>query len=122
MPSKDLIWPPNHKLVPIEILGVSDPDGDEFTITINSIFQDEPVDSTGDGKFAPDGFGVGASSASIRAERKGSGNGRVYYIDFTAHDDRGGQCAGLVVVGVPKSKGKKGFPIDDGPICDSTVE
>jgi predicted extracellular nuclease len=122
MPSKDLIWPPNHKLVPIGILGVTDPDGDEFTVTINSIFQDEPVNSTGDGKFAPDGFGVGASSASIRAERKGSGNGRVYHIGFTAQDDRGGQCSGFVVVGVPKSKGKKESPIDDGPIYDSTVE
>ena len=109
-------------MAPIYILGVTDPDGDAFTLTINSIFQDEPVDSTGDGKFAPDGFGVGTSSASIRAERKGSGNGRVYHIGFTAEDGRGGQCSGLVKVGVPRSKGKKGSPIDDGPIYDATVE
>lgn len=122
VPSKVSLWPPNHKLIPIDILGVKDPDGDPVSIRVDSIFQDEPVDSKGDGKFAPDGFGVGASALLIRAERKGrKGNGRVYHIGFTALDDRGGQCSGSVKVGVPKKKKKKSVPVDDGPIYDSTV-
>lgn len=117
------IWPPNHKWVPVEILGVTDPDGDPVTITIDSIHQDEPVDSYGDGRFAPDGMGVGSSVAEVRAERaasrKGPRNGRVYHIGFTAEDGRGGYCSGEVLVGVPHSV--KSTPVDDGSLYDSTT-
>ena len=29
-PSIDTIWPPNHKFVPVNILGVTDPDGVDY--------------------------------------------------------------------------------------------
>lgn len=119
--SLDTIWPPNHKFVAVDVLGVTDPDGDDVTITIDSIYQDEPVDSTGDGSFVPDGQGVGNTTAEVRAERDGSGNGRVYHIGFTADDGKGGTCSGEVLVGVPKSQGKNGAPVDDGALYDSTV-
>jgi hypothetical protein len=64
--------------------------------------------------------GVGASTAEVRPERAGSGNGRVYHITFTADDGHGGTCSSEVLVGVPKSQGKKGGPVDDGPLFDST--
>ena len=121
LPSVDSLWPPNHKFVEVDILGVTDPDGGVVTVTVDSIFQDEPVDSTGDGSFAPDGMGVGTSSAELRAERDGGGNGRVYHVGFTAEDGQGGSCTGEVLVGVPKNKGKKGAPVDDGALFDSTV-
>ncbi len=120
--SIDTVWPPNHKFHVVNILGVTDPDGDDVTITIDSIFQDEAVDSTGDGNSAPDGTGVGTSTASVRAERAGTGNGRVYHIGFTAEDENGEVCSGEVLVGVPKRKKKKGAPVDDGPLYDSTVQ
>ena len=93
-------------------------------ITIDSIFQDEPVDSDGDGSFgdgsfAPDGRGVSTSTAEVRVERAGAGNGRVYHISFTANDVYGGSCSGEVLVGVPKSQ--DGGPVDDGALFDSTV-
>ncbi len=90
-------------------------------ITIDSIFQDEPADSNGDGRFAPDGDGVGTSTAEVRAERAGVGNGRVYHIRFTAHDAYGGSCFGEVLVGVPKSRGRRGGSVDGGALFDSTV-
>jgi len=122
VPSIDIIWPPNHEHVSISILGVTDPDGDPIDITVDAISQDEPVDTVGDGKFVPDGEGIGTSTARIRAERSGSkkvlGNGRVYHIFFTADDGQGGSCWGEVTVGVPHDRGK--IPVDDGALYDST--
>jgi|WetSurMetagenome_2_1015567.scaffolds.fasta_scaffold63715_2 hypothetical protein len=120
-PSKTSLWPPNHKFVKVNVLGVTDPDGDPITIRIDSIFQDEPVNGKGDGNTSPDGQGIGTSSAEVRAERQGSGNGRMYHIGFTADDGKGGACSGEVLVGVPKSQGKKGGPVDDGAFFNSTV-
>lgn len=121
--SSDLLWPPNHKWVDIEIMGVIDPDGDPVTITIDAIRQDEPVDTTGDGCFSPDGDGIGTGTAWVRSERCGpanrAGNGRVYHISFTADDGRGGFCSGEVRVGVPHDR--KAVPQDDGAAFDSTV-
>ncbi|MFQ5598069.1 MAG: hypothetical protein ACE5GK_08465 [Nitrospiria bacterium] len=114
------LWPPNHKLVTIDIQGVLDPEDDPINIRIASITQDEPVNGVGDGNTAPDGFGIGASSAQVRAERSGKGNGRVYVIGFHAEDGRRGACIGQVTVGVPHDQGKGSVPVDDGQIFDST--
>jgi hypothetical protein len=124
-PSKEMLWPPQHKFVLVEVLGVTDDNGDPITITIDSIFQDEPVDVADDdgddGNTSPDGQGIGTSSAEVRAERDGLGNGRYYHIFFTADDGYGGTCSGEVLVGVPISKGADGAPIDDGALYDSTI-
>lgn len=121
--SVDRLWPPNHKFVDINVLGVTDADGDPITITVDSIFQDEATDTYGDGRFAPDGTGVGTETASVRAERTGNvnvpGNGRVYHIAFTAEDGIGGACSSAVTVGVPHDK--KDIPIDEGALHDSTI-
>ena len=122
-PSIDTLWPPNHKFVSIDILGVTDPDSDQVTITIDSIFQDEPLNTHGDGNTRPDGMGVGTSTAKVRAERTGTkkvpGDGRVYHIGFTA-DDGQDQCSGEVSVGVPHDRGRRSIPVDGGALYDST--
>jgi hypothetical protein len=120
-PSVDTLWSPNHKFVAVNVLGVTDPDGDPVTITIDGIRQDEPVNGLGDGDTSPDGAGVGTDTASVRAERAGNGNGRVYTIDYTAMDDKGATCSGDVTVSVPKNQGKHGAAVDDGPTFDSTT-
>lgn len=116
------LWPPNHRLVPIDVLGVTDPDGDPVTISIAAIMQDEPTDAHGDGRFTPDGMGIGTSTAEVRAERAGTnqvpGNGRVYHIGFSAADGRGGVCSGTVLVGVPHDRSKAA--VDEGPRYNST--
>jgi hypothetical protein len=119
-PSIDTLWPPNHKLHDITVLGVTDPDGDPITLTIDSIFQDELTDEPGSGNTAPDGFGVGTDTASLRAERSGKLNGRVYHIGFIALDGQGASCSGSVAVSVPHDKGKKGAAVDEGALVDST--
>jgi hypothetical protein len=122
-PSVATLWPPNNKFVPVQVLGVTDPDGDPVTITIDAIRQDEPVNTFGDGSFTPDGKGVGTTTAQLRAERSGTakvpGNGRVYHVFFTADDGRGGTCSGEVRVSVPHDMSKPA--IDGGALYDSTA-
>jgi hypothetical protein len=118
-PSKSLLWPPNHRRVPITVSGVTDVDGDPITITITSIFQDEPTNKRGDGNTAIDGF-IGTGTASIRAERAGNGDGRVYHIGFTATDGAGGACNRTVLVGVPHDN-HGAAPVNGGPLYNSTV-
>ena len=95
-------WPPNHQFVPVQISGVTNPGGGALTISVTSIFQDEPTDGLGDGNTCPDGTGVGTATANLRAERGTLGNGRVYTVSFTA-TGAGGSCQGSVTVCVPYS-------------------
>jgi hypothetical protein len=119
-PSTSVLWPPDQKFVNVDVLGVIDPDGDPVTITITGIYQDEEVDARGSGNTAPDGSGVGSSTAAVRAERSGRGNGRVYHISFQADDGRGGACTGTVMVSVPHDQ--SGAPaVDEGALYDSTI-
>ena len=118
IPSTDSLFPPNHKMNDITISGVTDPDGDAVTLMIDGITQDEPTNGTGDGDTSPDGDGVGTDTAQIRAERSGTGDGRVYEISFTADDGNGGMCTGMVSVGVPHDK--KSTAVDSGQNFDST--
>ena len=113
-PSIEYLWPPNHRFVDVTIEGVTDPDGDEVTITILSITSDEPT-----AKHAPDAYGVGTDTVSLRAERSGSGNGRVYVITFIANDGRGGEAIGTVKVYVPHDQ-RGCICIDDGQKYDAT--
>ncbi len=119
------LWPPNHKMVPVSITGLTDADGDALAVTITSIRQAEPTNTSGDGSTEVDGSGVGTSTAQVRAERSGTpkvpGNGRVYHIAFTADDGNGGSCSGVVRVGVPHDQGGRSVPVDDGPLYDSTT-
>lgn len=115
--SPSVLFPPNHQLVAVSIVGVSDPDGDAVTITPTSVAQDEPVLGTGSGDTEPDAT---PSPLALRAERSGQGNGRVYTVSFVADDGRGGSCTGTVQVCVPHDQRTGGACIDDGPVFDST--
>jgi len=115
------LWPPNHKMVPVTIAGVTDPDGDPLAIAVTAIAQDEPLDATGDGSTCPDGIGVGIATASLRSERSGNGDGRVYHVAFQAVDVCGAPCLGSVTVCVRHDRGKNGTCADGGPLYDSTL-
>jgi hypothetical protein len=113
------LWPPDHKLVPVQIVGVSDPDNDQVRITVTRVTQDEPVAGLGAGDTSPDAV-IGAQSVLLRAERSGTGNGRAYVVWFRA-DDGQATCEGSVPVTVPHSTRPGGGPVDDGQFFDSTV-
>lgn len=116
------LWPPNHKMKLVEIDGVMDEDSTYNTVTlaIDGVTQDEPVNGLGDGDSSPDAViqaGDPADTVLLRAERSGTGNGRVYAVEFTA-DDGFESCTGSVGVTVPHSR--KSTAEDDGQTYDST--
>jgi len=76
---------------------VSDPDSNA-TITIDAIIH-------------PDG------TVLLRAERAGTGDGRVYHIHFTASDPEG-SASGVVAVTVPNQR--QDAAVDGGELHDST--
>ena len=120
-PSVEVLWPPNGKYVNVTVEGVTDPDGDN---TITGVTCDEPsasAEGAGGKKYAPDAMGVGTDTASLRAERSGEGNGRVYVVHFLAGDGRGEETTGSVTVYVPHDVRKGEFIcVDDGQLYDAT--
>lgn len=121
------LWPPNHKFVDGEILGVTDPDGDVVTITITAITSDEPTSTdkgSGGAKHAPDASINGAAKFSVRSECSGTADGRVYTILFRATDDKGAESTGSVTVGVPHDQSPPTEPcqaVDSGQFYDATA-
>ena len=120
-PSTATLWPPNHKLVSVSIEGVTDPDNEQVTITITGVTQDEPIDGLGDGDTSPDAV-IQGDTVLLRAERSGTGDGRVYEVHFTADDGQGSTCKGSVRVSVPHDKKKTENATDSGQNYDSTQQ
>jgi hypothetical protein len=121
VPHPGVLWPTHEQFVDVAIEGVTDPDGDAVTLTITGITQDEPLTGRrGAGRRCSDAAGVGTATASVRAERMGEGNGRVYHVSFVADDGRGGHCAAVVTVCVPHDQGSGHPCVDEGPLFDST--
>jgi hypothetical protein len=116
-PTVESLWPPDHKHVAVGIVGVTDPENDPVTLTILSVTQDEPLNAVGDGDSSPDAV-VQGSTVLLRAERSGTGNGRVYRISFEATDGNGGSCTSSTVrVSVPHDR--NGTAVDSGQTYDS---
>jgi chitinase len=116
-----VLWPPDHRMVPVHIAGVVDPNSND-TITITGVTQDEPTNGLGDGDTPIDAI-ISGDSVLLRAERSGKGDGRVYWVYFTASDPEtvalGNSPTGIVKVMVPHDK-KTDTAIDSGQKYDST--
>jgi hypothetical protein len=110
---------PNPLFVPLTMTGATDPDGDPVTLSVTSVFQDEPVNEigAGAGTSSPD---ASLLPLAVRAERNGTGDGRVYHIAFTADDGKGGTCSGTAPVCVQHDRGTGSSScIDGGPLFNS---
>jgi hypothetical protein len=118
--SRAMIHRPNHKFREISIAGVVDADGDALEITVEDVYQDEITEPYGRRSTCPDASGLGRDRVWLRAERSERGDGRVYQVDFTADDGKGGVCEGSVEVCVPQV-GRRGKLLcgDQGPRYDS---
>jgi hypothetical protein len=130
-----LLWPPDHKLADVKIVGVTDPDSRKVNVTVTHVTQDEPVgciarrgsrdycedddETRGCRHTTPDAIIHRDGHVALRAERREHGNGRVYHITFQADDGAGGQCIGQVTVCVP---GNRHHPtcMDDGQRYEAT--
>jgi len=106
-PTPSVLWPPNHKMVPVAInYDVSDNCGRGSGITcVLSVTSNEPVDGPGDGGTAPDWEIVDSHHVRLRAERAGSGIGRIYTITITCTDAGGNSSAKTVAVSVSHDQG-----------------
>jgi hypothetical protein len=113
-PSTASLWPPDHTLRSVTLSGASDPDGDAVALSITGVTQDEPVNGTGDGDTSPDAaLGPASNEVQVRAERSGTGDGRVYRLAFTVTDGDA-SCSGVALVGVPDDRRPGGAAIDSG--------
>jgi hypothetical protein len=111
--SPPLLWPPNNRMAPVSIRGVTDPDGNPVTITVTGVRQDEPLSGKG-----ANASGIGTATVSLRADRAGNGDGRVYHLTFTAEDPLGASCTGEVTVCVPHDQRRRTC-VDGGPVFRS---
>jgi hypothetical protein len=111
--NQTILWPPNHKMVDIVIeANASDNSGSPVTLSA-VVSSNEPIEGLGDGDTAPDWTEPmldqenGLITLQLRAERSGSGDGRVYTVTITATDGSGNSTAADVEIIVPHDNRKK---------------
>jgi hypothetical protein len=105
--SPDKLWPPNHKLVPITPTVVATDICDPNPIVrLISISSNEADNGNGDGNTTGDIAVTDDFTYSLRAERVGSGTGRIYTIVYEAEDQSGNKTQAEATVVVPKSMGQ----------------
>ena len=98
------LWPPNQKMVPISIVAVVKEACCVENWKIISVTSNESADN---GDITPDWIITGDHGLSLRADRNGKGNGRVYTIIIQAQDCAGNLSAPVTLtVTVPHDQGK----------------
>ena len=93
----------NHKLVDVTV---------RYTVTDNcgpvinalTVSSNEPINGLGQGNTAPDWEIVDPHHLRLRAERSGTGSGRVYTITITSTDSAGNSSTKQLFVGVPHDR------------------
>jgi len=111
----DELWPPNHKMktiiATVTVTDICDPFP---SIVLTSIVSNEPDNGLGDGDKPNDiqdaEIGEEDYVFSLRAERSGIGDGRIYTITYTVTDASGNSSSASTTVMVPHDKGKKAAP------------
>ena len=101
-----VIWPPNHKMVPVTVLADASAVCGPPVCRIVAIASDEPSNGVGDGNTSPDAHIVAALTAEIRAERAGGSLGRTYTITVECTDTAGNATRKDTQVFVPHDQRK----------------
>jgi uncharacterized protein len=96
------LWPPTHRYVTVE----ADVDFDDNfdtspTLELVSVTSNEPDDGDDDGNTVDDIVIVDQDTFKLRAERSGSGTGRVYTLIYRVTDDCGNSTTASATVTVP---------------------
>src|SRR5207237_8966051 len=104
------LWPPNHAMQRVANRISAADACDVSPALVVSVASNEPEDGSGDGDTAPDwqivSNGDGTFDVWVRAERSGSGNGRVYTITAAAVEASGNSATRTAQVFVPHSQNK----------------
>jgi predicted extracellular nuclease len=107
--SPDMLWPANHKYVEVTATVVATDNFDPSpTITLVSVTSNEPDDGLGDGDAPNDIVILNDYTFQLRAERAGTGAGRVYTITYLATDACGNWTEASATVTVPHDMSGKG--------------
>ncbi len=103
-----VLWPPNHKLRTVNVrIRVQDActARDDLQVELVSVESDEPDNGQGDGNTVDDiqdaDLGTDDRQVSLRAERSGGGDGRVYTLTYRVTDGGGNQTDAEAKVYVP---------------------
>lgn len=106
-PSPNTLWPPNHRMRPVTVsVSVTDMCDPVLSCQIISVASNEPVNGLGDGDTSPDWIITGPLTVNLRAERSGTGTGRVYTITVQCTDDSGNSSTATGTVRVPHDRGQ----------------
>lgn len=110
----DILWPPDHKFVPVQVsISATDTCSTNVITKIASITSSEDVNAKGSGHTSPDFEISGDLTALLRAERSGKDKeGRIYTITVEAIDEAGNISETNLLVTVPHDEGhnKGGSP------------
>ena len=98
-----VLKPPNHQMVPVTVAVEATDSCDPTPVCeLTAVSSNEPENGTGDGDTGPDWEVTGPLTVNLRAERGGSGNGRVYTLAVECTDATGNAAQGTTTVTVPK--------------------
>jgi 6-phosphogluconolactonase (cycloisomerase 2 family) len=108
-----LLWPPNHKMVPVTVIVRSTESGSGpggFVLTAVTASEAGERLKGHDVRDDIGGFLVGLPSTRgwLRAERKVPGPGRLYRLTYTAWDAAGNAATCDVTIAVPRDYGEEG--------------
>src|SRR5215470_975759 len=115
------LWPPNHGYHTVTVAQMVQSVRDNCPISIDDVVielvtSDEPDDALGDGNTSGDiVIGADCRSVQLRAERDGSGDGRVYTVTLLVRDSGGAVTRADFEVSVPHSQ--NGDPAVKGPMA-----
>jgi len=107
-----VLWPPNHRLVPITAtITATDTCDAQPRVTLVSVTSSEPDSGLGDSDIPGDIqnaiLGADDRSVALRAERSAKGPGRTYTIRYRASDAAGNATEQAVTVAVPHDQGQE---------------
>ncbi|HEX9670782.1 MAG TPA: proprotein convertase P-domain-containing protein [Thermoanaerobaculia bacterium] len=100
------LWPPNHQMINCSV-GYSTADnctpGGAIVCGL-SVASNEPINGLGDGDQTPDWLVVNPTLVRLRAERSGTGGGRIYTVTVTCTDQAGVSTSRNATANVPLSQ------------------
>jgi hypothetical protein len=113
--SPSIIWPPNHKMVDISFeMDVENECDLELDCEIVEVTSNEPINGPGDGNTEPDWMIGEDGSLKLRAERSGTGSGRIYSVLLRCeHSESGMGDETTVEIVVPHDMGGEADDSDD---------
>jgi len=121
---RSVLWPPRNQMVDVGLLVDSFDacQGEELDVMIAVTSDEHPALALGAGGalHCPDAEVTPDGRVLLRAERSGTGNGRVYRITVTAADSCGNVSSTALNVRVPRNLADL-IAIDDGQIYDPTI-